>query len=128
MTVIHTDARQRLTEHNRPDGCPASSAGIFVIRADGTARFDRHYHDADEFWFIAAGAGTVVVGDVAHQVGPGDIVYTRAGLEHDITHVGGELRIFWLTWALLPGATDAHHHRTPADAVKHPVSPVCPER
>lgn len=124
MTVIRTATRERLTEENRPGGCPASSAGMFVLRADGTARFDRHYHDIDEFWFIAAGDGTVVVGDVAHQVGPGDIVYTAAGLEHDITEVGDELRIFWLSWALLPGATGAHRHRTPADAIKHQVRPV----
>ncbi|MFF5209519.1 hypothetical protein [Streptosporangium sp. NPDC000396] len=59
MTVIHAAARQRLTAENRPNGCPASSAGMFVIRADGTARFDRHYHDIGEFWFIASGKGTV---------------------------------------------------------------------
>lgn len=124
MTVIRTAARERLTEENHPGGCPASSAGMFVLRADGTARFDRHYHDVDEFWFIAAGTGTVVVGDVAHQVGPGDIVYTAAGFEHDITEVGDELRIFWLSWALPPGATGAHRHRTAADAIKHQVRPA----
>lgn len=124
MTVIRTAARERLTEVNRPVGCPASSAGMFVLRADGTARFDRHYHDVDEFWFIAAGTGTVVIGDVAHQVGLGDIIYTVAGLEHDITEVGDELRIFWLSWALPPEATGTHRHRTPADAIKHQVRPV----
>ena len=45
MTIIHGAARERLTPENSPPDCPASSAGMFVIRADGTARFDRHHHD-----------------------------------------------------------------------------------
>lgn len=121
MTVIRTAQRQRLTLDNRPENCPASAAGQFVIRADGTARFDRHYHDFAEFWFIASGSGTLAVADTRHEVGPGDIVYTAAGQDHDIIDVAEEMRIFWLSAQLPPGSTGAHLHRTPDDADKHPV-------
>jgi mannose-6-phosphate isomerase-like protein (cupin superfamily) len=121
VAVIHTADRQRLTPDNRPDGCQAFSAGRFVIRADGTARFDRHHHDFDEFWFVAAGTGTVLVGDTPYPVTAGDIVYTAAGRDHDILDVGEELRIFWLSWALPPDASGEHLHRRAEDAAKHPV-------
>lgn len=122
--LIRTCQRERLDDANRPEGCPASSAGQFVIRADGTARFDRHYHDMGEFWLIAAGAGTVTVANNHYQVGAGDIVYTPAGLEHDIVEVTDELRIFWLSAPVPAGGSGAHLHRSPDLAHKHPVPVV----
>ncbi|GAA1439105.1 cupin domain-containing protein [Nocardiopsis tropica] len=123
--IIRTSQRQRLTADNRPHGCPADSAGGFVIRADGTARFDRHFHDVDEFWFVSAGSGTITLDGAEHRVGTGDIVLLSAGVEHDITAVGEELHVFWLTTALPDGQAVEHLHRSPEDAIKHPV-PVCP--
>jgi mannose-6-phosphate isomerase-like protein (cupin superfamily) len=121
MTLIRTSAKQRLNIDNRLLGCPAFSAGQFVLRADGTGRFDRHYHDFAEFWFVAAGSGTVLVGDASHEVTPGDIIYTAPGQEHDITAVIEQLHIFWLSLALPPGSSGAHLHRRPELAVKHLV-------
>ncbi|MFE3198510.1 DegT/DnrJ/EryC1/StrS family aminotransferase [Embleya sp. NPDC059237] len=121
MVVIRAARRERLTQDNRPQGCPASSAGQFVIRADGTARFDRHHHNFAEFWFIASGSGTLAVAGVHHEVGPGDIVYTPAGHDHDIIDVAEELRIFWLSAELPSGSTGAHLHADPQDAEKHQV-------
>ncbi|MFC0532064.1 cupin domain-containing protein [Phytohabitans kaempferiae] len=120
--LIRTARRDRLNDGNRPDGCPASSAGLFVIRADGTARFDRHYHDMAEFWLVAAGTGTIAVGDQHHHVIAGDIVYTPAGVEHDIIDVADELHIFWLSAPIPAGGNGSHLHRTPDLAVKHPVA------
>lgn len=125
MTVFHTADRQRITPDDLPDGSSVFSSGQFVIRADGTARFDRHYHDFHEFWMVATGHGTVLVGDVEHQVGPGDIVYTAPGLEHDILDVRDELRVFWLSFDRPDGSDGAHLHRSSADADKHLV-PVHP--
>lgn len=125
MTVFHTADRQRITADNRPDGCSVFSSGQFVIRADGNARFDRHYHDFPEFWMVAGGHGTVLVGDTRHPVGPGDIIYTAPGLEHDILDVREELRVFWLSCDLPNGSDGTHLHRTPNDADKHLV-PVRP--
>jgi mannose-6-phosphate isomerase-like protein (cupin superfamily) len=123
MTLIRTASRERLTTDNRPDGCPAYSAGRFRLRAAGTSRFDRHFHDYDEFWFVASGTGTVVVADTVHQVQPGDIIYTQAGVEHDVIAITSDqdLEVFWLSWSLPPGARGEHRQRTPGDSKKHPV-------
>ncbi|MDG4773536.1 AraC family ligand binding domain-containing protein [Solwaraspora sp. WMMD792] len=124
MTVIHTAARQRITPDSRPPGCPVQSAGMFVIRSDGTATFDRHYHDFDEFWLVAAGTGTVQVGDEQHHITAGDIIFTAAGLDHDVIAVAEELRVFWLSLPPAPGGSGAHLHRTEHDAIKHAVRVV----
>ncbi len=121
MTVIRTADRQRLTRDNRPPGCPAFSAGTFVIRGDGTGRFDRHHHDFAEFWFVAAGAARVRIGDVDHDIIVGDLVYTPAGTVHDITGVAEQLTILWLSLDPPPGGSDGHLHREPGDVDKHPV-------
>jgi len=121
MTLIRTGERQRLTEDNRPAGCPAFSAGQFVIRADGTGRFDRHYHDFHEFWLVAAGSGTVQVGDLIHDVVGGDIIYTPAGAPHDILTVTSPLHVFWVSLNPPAGGSGQHLHLNPADTAKHPV-------
>jgi len=123
--LIRTSHGERLDASNLPDGCPASSAGLFVIRADGTGRFDRHYHDFSEIWLVAAGSGTIRVGDEHHHVQPGDIAYTPAGIEHDIIAVAEELHVFWLSAPLPDGGSGAHLHREPDLAAKHLV-PVVP--
>ncbi|MDG4834871.1 cupin domain-containing protein [Solwaraspora sp. WMMD1047] len=127
MTLIRTSQRERLTAANRPDGCAVFSAGQFLIHADGTGRFDRHYHEFEEFWLIASGSATVLVGDTTHRVAAGDIIRTAPGLEHDILDVADELRVFWVSVGLPPGSTGAHLHRTPDLAVKHLV-PVASRR
>jgi mannose-6-phosphate isomerase-like protein (cupin superfamily) len=47
-------------------------------------RFDRHYHDCDEYWIIVRGRGTAVSEGSHYQVGPGDCVATRMGVHHDL--------------------------------------------
>lgn len=121
MTLIRGSAREKLNLDNRPENCPASGAGKFVIRADGTARFDRHFHEFAEFWFIASGHGTIRIGSSEHRVQAGDILYTAPSLEHDVLDVAEELHVFYLSAELPPGASPHHLHRTPDAATKHLV-------
>jgi mannose-6-phosphate isomerase-like protein (cupin superfamily) len=123
VSLIRTASFEKWTAENRPPGFPAHSAGRFRLRADGTSRFDRHYHDFDEFWFVAAGTGTIRLGEADLHVEPGDIIYTQAGLDHDVLAITGghDLEVFWLSWTLPPGASGRHLHRTPDDATKHLV-------
>lgn len=127
MTLIRTRDRERLTHATRPSGCIVDSAGMFRMRADGTSRFDRHFHDFDEFWFVRAGTGVIRIGSVVHQIEPGDIVFTKAGTTHDITAVTGEgdLEIFWLSLPAPPGSRFGHLYLSTADADGHLV-PVLP--
>src|SRR5271155_3647341 len=100
MTLIRTADRERLTAANRPPGCPAHSAGRFRLRADETSHFDRHYHDFDEFWFVAAGSGIIMIGEDELDVQAGDIIYTPVGTDHDVLAVtsADDLYVFWLSW------------------------------
>lgn len=122
--IVHTADRERFTDRNRdtltPDGS-VFSAGRFVIRADGTARFDKHYHDYTELWLIASGRGTVTLDTAAYEVGVGDLVVTAPGVEHDIVEVTEELVVFWVSFDLPDGASTEHLHRDPQHADKHPV-------
>ncbi|WP_165970510.1 cupin domain-containing protein [Actinomadura sp. 6K520] len=124
MSLIRTADRHKLTADNRPAGCRAHSAGRFRLRADGTSRFDRHHHDFDEFWFVATGSGTILLGDTELDVQPGDIIYTPAGTDHDVRAVTGpdDLHVFWLSWTLPDRASGQHLHRDPADAAGHLVA------
>ncbi|HET6481706.1 MAG TPA: cupin domain-containing protein [Actinoplanes sp.] len=122
MLLIRTSNRERLTADTVPPGYPASSVGRFRIRTDGTARFDRHYHHVAELWFVAAGAGTVAIGDQQVSVTAGDILHTPAGTDHDIVAVRQELLVFWWTAPLPDGVSGAHLYRTTEQATKHLVT------
>jgi mannose-6-phosphate isomerase-like protein (cupin superfamily) len=108
-----------LSPDHRPSWSDVTSAGIFRIEPNG--RFDRHYHDCDEFWLLFAGHARIWVGDRTYMVGAGDIVCTPTGVEHDITAVDGVLEGFWFEGRTPPGGRVGHLHRTEEDAQGHDV-------
>lgn len=110
---------QRLSPESRPSWSDVMSAGIFRVEPDG--RFDRHYHDCDEYWLLFAGRARVVVGSRTFEVEAGDIVCTPTGTEHDIVGVYETLEGFWFEGPTPPGGRIGHLHRTPEDAAGHPV-------
>jgi uncharacterized protein YjlB len=119
MIVVRA-ARQALGCGNRPDWCRLTSAGRFsVTRAAG--RFDRHFHDCDEYWLISAGCAKVSVGGTEAVVAAGDIVCTPAGVEHDVLEVYEDLEAFWLEDATPPGGRIGHLHRDASAAAGHAV-------
>jgi mannose-6-phosphate isomerase-like protein (cupin superfamily) len=103
----------------RPSWSDVTSAGIFRVEPNG--RFDLHYHDCDEYWLIFAGRARVTVGPGTYEVGPGDIVCTPAGTEHDVIGVYSTLEGFWFEAATPEGGRVGHLHRTPAAARGHDV-------
>jgi len=109
---------KQLGEGNRPDWCAVTSAGIFRAPSEG-GRFDKHYHDCNEYWLICKGKATVRSEGIEYLVGPGDIVCTRAGDEHDLLEVYEDLVAFWFEDATPPGGRTGHLHRTEADAAGH---------
>jgi mannose-6-phosphate isomerase-like protein (cupin superfamily) len=110
---------QRLSPDSRPSWSDVTSAGIFRVEPDG--RFDRHYHDCDEYWLLFAGRARVVVGSESYEVGRGDIVCTPTGTEHDIVGVYETLEGFWFEGRTPPGGRIGHLHRTAEDAAGHLV-------
>ncbi|MFB3737877.1 MAG: cupin domain-containing protein [Candidatus Velamenicoccus archaeovorus] len=117
LTVV-----QRISPEARPAWSDVTSAGVFRVEPNG--RFDRHYHDCDEYWLVFAGRAHVLVGARSHLVGPGDIVCTPTGTEHDVVDVAETLEAFWFEAATPPGGRIGHLHRTPEDALGHVVPPM----
>jgi mannose-6-phosphate isomerase-like protein (cupin superfamily) len=110
---------QRLSPDARPSWSDVTSAGVFRVEPNG--RFDRHYHDCDEYWLVFAGRAQVLVGSETYVVGPGDIVCTPTGTEHDVVAVAETLEAFWFEAATPPGGRIGHLHRTKEDAEGHDV-------
>ena len=114
LTVV-----RRLSPDHRPPWSDVTSAGIFRVEPNG--RFDRHYHDCDEYWLIFVGRALVSVGDRRYTVGAGDIVCTETGVEHDIVAVAEGLGGFWFEGRTPPNGRVGHLHRRPEDAAGHDV-------
>jgi mannose-6-phosphate isomerase-like protein (cupin superfamily) len=104
----------------RPGWSDVTSAGIFAVQAQG-GRFDRHYHDCDEYWLFFEGEGLVQVGEDRFEARAGDIVCTPAGVEHDVLAVTSTLRGFWFEGATPPGGRVGHLHRSDTEAKGHDV-------
>ena len=115
---------QRLSPEARPSWSDVTSAGVFRVEPNG--RFDRHYHDCDEYWLVFSGRAQVLVRSRTYIVGPGDIVCTPTGTEHDVVAVAETLEAFWFEAATPPGGRIGHLHRTEEDAKGHDV-PVLSE-
>ena len=80
-----------------------------VTDAEG---FDRHFHDADEYWIVISGKARVMSEDVEYIVGPGDILCTRMGDEHDILEIiESPLQTFWFEDELKGLRRPGHLHR-----------------
>jgi mannose-6-phosphate isomerase-like protein (cupin superfamily) len=120
MPVIHT-SKQPLRRGNRPEWCQVTSAGIFRVPREG-GRFDCHYHDFNEYWLIFQGKARVKSEGQVYYVGPGDIVCTRAGEEHDVLEVYEDLGAFWFEDPCPPGGREGHLHRDAEKAEGHPVA------
>lgn len=108
-----------LGSDNRPEWCDVTSAGIFKVPRDG--RFDRHYHDFEEYWLIFKGRAKVMSEGREYIVEKGDIVCTAAGDEHDVLEVYEDLEAFWFEGACPPGGRVGHLHKSPELAKGHVV-------
>ena len=80
-----------------PDGKPAYEVEGFTYGAPLTLILEDmpagrgprlHRHPYDELWVCQAGAADFTDGESVHRVGPGDIVFSPAGLSHKFTSVG----------------------------------------
>ena len=120
MPVISV-REERMIGERRPAWSTVTAAGIFTVpRMRG--RFDRHYHDCDEYWLVYRGRALVLSEGVEFEVGPGDIVCTQAGEEHDVLAVAEDLEAFFWEDQLPPGGMRGHLHRTPAAEAGHDVA------
>jgi mannose-6-phosphate isomerase-like protein (cupin superfamily) len=106
MPVLHGKDRS-----NQPDWLKASAYGIFRVPKGNPAKFDLHYHDADEIWYIIEGRARILTEGEEHEVGPGDLVCTGMGDEHHILEVYEDLVGFYLEGELEGLKRRGHLHR-----------------
>ncbi len=73
--------------------------------------FDCHFHDADEYWIVYSGKARVLSEGVEYVIGPGDVLCTRMGDEHDILEIiESPLRTFWFEDELKGQCRPGHLH------------------
>jgi mannose-6-phosphate isomerase-like protein (cupin superfamily) len=118
MPVISTHSKP-MSAGNRPDWCDVTAAGIF--RLAGSGRFDRHYHDCNEYWLFTRGKAKVWSEGREYYVRAGDILCTRAGDEHDILEIYEPIEGFYFEDALKEGGRSGHLHRSEELAAGHEV-------
>jgi mannose-6-phosphate isomerase-like protein (cupin superfamily) len=99
------------TLSEKPDWLDASAFGLFRVSKGNPARFDLHYHDADEIWFIIEGRATILTEGTEYLVGPGDLVCTGMGDEHHVLAVEEDLLGFYLEGELEDLKRPGHLHR-----------------
>ncbi len=93
-----------------PDWVTWSNFGFGVVHeAEG---IDRHFHDADEYWMVFSGKARVMSEGQEFVIGPGDVLCTRMGDEHDILEIiEGPLQTFWFEDELKGLKRPGHLHR-----------------
>ena len=111
-----------LSPDARPSWSDVTSAGVFRVEPNG--RFDRHYHDCDEYWLVFAGRAIVSSDSGPTRWRPGDIVCTPTGTEHDVVGVSETLEAFWFEGRTPEGGRVGHLHRTEEDARGHVVPSI----
>jgi len=94
----------------KPEWCSWSAFGIFVC--EEAEHFDDHFHDADEYWLIFEGRALVRSEGVEYEVGPGDVVCTKMGDNHDVVRVlEAPLKGFYIEDELRGRKRPGHLHR-----------------
>lgn len=63
-------------------------------------RFDRHYHDCDEYYVIYEGNGTVAIGDRLLPFKAGDCVAIGMGWHHDMPQVKETVKAIYMETTL----------------------------
>jgi len=89
-----------------------SSFGIIQVMRGKT--IEPHFHDCEEWWFITRGRALARTEGQEHEVGPGDMLYTPIGQEHEIIEVYQDLEGVYLEGPLTGEKRRGHLHRPEA--------------
>ena len=80
-------------ELNFPTWSEVSKYGIKTLRPGDRVR--THFHDCNEFWVIIQGKGIATSENVTHELGPGDMLITKAGDEHSLAVIEGMVAVYF---------------------------------
>ncbi len=86
------------------------------------SQLELHFHDADEYWLVFAGRARVLSEGQEYVLGPGDILCTRMGDEHDVLEVlDAPFRCFFVEDELRGRKRPGHLHQ-PEDVRDPPTT------
>ncbi len=77
-----------------------------------------HFHDSNEFWIIIDGKGNATSEGITYELGPGDMLLTKAGDEHSLVVTEKMIAVYFYG-IMPPGGREGHLHRgvdAPRDA------------
>jgi mannose-6-phosphate isomerase-like protein (cupin superfamily) len=95
------------TIKNAPEWVDISAYGVGCIKKGNSV--EEHFHDAHEYWFIVSGRAAIKTEGETVIVGPGEVVCTKMGDNHELMEIlDEELVIVWLE-ARLKGKKRAGH-------------------
>lgn len=95
---------------DKPGWVTWSAFGVGEVKDAST--FDLHFHDADEYWLVFSGRARVLSEGQEYVIGPGDILCTRMGDEHDVLEIiEAPFRSFYIEDTLRGPKRPGHLHR-----------------
>jgi mannose-6-phosphate isomerase-like protein (cupin superfamily) len=94
-----------------PPQCPVSAFGVAHFEAGEEITMRDHFHDADEFYWIASGRMVVREEGREYEIGPGQALWTPMGWEHGIARVVEDTTIVWSEMTLRGRKRPGHLHR-----------------
>lgn len=100
-TVLFTGQKSQLVVMNIPVG--------------GDIGEETHQH-VEQTLYFQSGTGKVILNDIEHAIGPGDVVVVTPGTKHNFINTGDEPLIIATVYAP-PNHIDGTVHKTKADAV-----------
>jgi uncharacterized cupin superfamily protein len=70
-----------------------SKYGVNMLRAGD--RITTHFHDCNEFWIVVQGKGIAISGNVTYELGPRDMLITRAGDGHSMVAIESMIAVYF---------------------------------
>jgi len=93
---------------NFPSWSEISKYGINTLLVGDTVKL--HFHDANEYWIIISGRGTASSEGITYELGPGDMLITKAGEEHSLI-VTEEMVAVYFYGVMPPGGRFGYLYR-----------------
>ena len=95
-------------ELNFPSWSETSKYGINTLPLGETVKL--HFHDANQFWIVIQGRGTATSEGITYELGPGDMLMTKAGNEHSL-FVTEEMVVVFFYGVMPPGGRFGYLYR-----------------
>ena len=91
-----------------PPWSEVTAYGVNTLKSGDTV--ERHFHDCNEYWIIIEGRGIATSEGVEYELGPGDMLLTKAGDEHSLEVTEPMVAVYFYG-VMPPGGRTGHLHK-----------------